>query len=79
MVELNPGKVQQLKYQSNVWANKITGGIVEIVEEEPTEADLAEAALLDEEFAGEVSNDAPGDGGEEGAGVAPGKVGDVPG
>ena len=55
VVELNPGKAQQLKYQANLWANKFSGGVVEISEEVPSDADLAEAALCDEEFAGDVA------------------------
>ncbi len=58
LVELNPGKVQQLKYQANLWANKVTGGTVDILEEVPNDADLAEAALFDQELGGDAPEEA---------------------
>ena len=47
LLDINPGKVQALRYNVNKWANEVTSGTVEIVVEEPTEAEIAEAELFD--------------------------------
>jgi N utilization substance protein A len=52
LVDINPGKVQQLRYAVNQWANTITSGLVDIKVEAPNEAELAEAKLFDDELGG---------------------------